>query len=149
MPRSGIYHFPYIPWPKYHQQKYSSFTRENQIGLQCPSGRIFQKKLVHSSIHCDKKFWVINSKTLERILRVKAKAKSRRVRYRMEAWEMFHKRSYVSHIQHQLWLKNLQGGFFFFFLVQIVLRSLFIPVKESIPLDSHNFVSFSFKLPLK
>ena len=61
-----------------------------------------------SSSHCsDMKFGVITLKILNKSLGVKAKDVRGRVRYRREAVEWVHKKSYHVYILHQFLLMNL------------------------------------------
>lgn len=86
----------------------------------------YRKKSIHSSNYSDKKFWVINSKTLEKDSEVKVKAISRRVRYRGGSIGMVPQEELCfSHLASALAKESLGRQFF---LVKIVLRSLLTPI---------------------
>lgn len=111
MPRSSMYCFPYITLAKIQSCNYKTtaqeveicqFTmfpqRENKQDLSVQMEEYSRKiQSIHPTVPT-RNFGPSTLKLLNKILRVKAKAVSTRVKYRREALEWFHKRSYVSHI---------------------------------------------------
>jgi len=84
-----------------------SMKRKSKKTSMSKRKNIFQNSAISSSNYSDMKFGVITLKILNKSLGVKAKNVRGRVRYRREAVEWVHKKSYHAHILHQFLLMNL------------------------------------------
>lgn len=111
MPRSGTHYFPHIPLGKILSCNYNTTAQEDEICRFTVFPQIENKQDL--CVQMEEYFRKIQSiypsvlirnlgpstlKLLNKILRVKAKAVSTRVKYEKETLELFQKRSYVSHI---------------------------------------------------